>query len=394
MQPPLLEKKESLELPYPEEKLLRPPTFFEKFSWIKPSVIVLLLITTLISSIYYLLKIENSSTRTKNTQPVISATPSPIISPSDPNAGWKTYISPEGKYSIKYPFDYTLSQTSPDSSTISNILPNFKLTITHKPSDNKTLPQLIEENKICDISPAQGKPAVVNGIKPAQLYLDNSCGSYITTVAYTINNETLYIISVEAQSIYNEVKQETDKILATLKFIEPAETSPKPSCRPRPACLDSVPRCMIVETPDMCPKTTPIRTEGKICGGIAGIQCPTDYQCKLEGNYPDASGICIINSKITPEQIACPADAKQCSDGSWVPRTGPKCEFICPLNELSENEKNKIEAWITENQLNIYGDPKDTGYAGGTPLFDESTGETKDRFKYILEKHPDRPWNK
>lgn len=310
-----IEKKEPLELPRPEEKLLRAPTFFEKHNWLKPTGIVLLLITTLILSLYYLLQIENASPRTKKIQPVTSATPSQITVTTDPSAGWKTYVSAEGKYSIKYPLDYTLSEASLNTSIISNILPNFKLTITYKPADNKTLPRLIEENKICNISPAQGRPAVVNGTQPAQLYLDNSCDSYITTVAYTINNQTLYIISVETQSKYSEIKQEIDKILATLQFLD----SP---------------------------------------------------------------------------MVACPADTKQCPDGTWIPRSGPNCKFICPLNGLNEEEKNRVEAWITENQLNIYGDPKDTGYAGGTPLFNEATGQTKDRFEYILEKHPDRPWNK
>ena len=33
---------------------------------------------------------------------------------------------------------------------------------------------------------------------------------------------------------------------------------PTPTCRPRPACLDATPRCMIAETSDMCPpKVTP-----------------------------------------------------------------------------------------------------------------------------------------
>lgn len=35
----------------------------------------------------------------------------------------------------------------------------------------------------------------------------------------------------------------------------------------------------------------------KVCGGIAPDlpenQCPEGYKCKLEGNYPDASGVCI-----------------------------------------------------------------------------------------------------
>lgn len=41
------------------------------------------------------------------------------------------------------------------------------------------------------------------------------------------------------------------------------------------------------------------KSEGKFCGGIAGNlpqnQCSDGYTCKLDGNYPDAGGICIKN---------------------------------------------------------------------------------------------------
>ncbi len=33
--------------------------------------------------------------------------------------------------------------------------------------------------------------------------------------------------------------------------------------------------------------------DGKFCGGFAGIECPVGYLCKYDGNYPDASGICV-----------------------------------------------------------------------------------------------------
>ncbi|MDP3792689.1 MAG: hypothetical protein Q8Q89_03080 [bacterium] len=36
---------------------------------------------------------------------------------------------------------------------------------------------------------------------------------------------------------------------------------------------------------------------GQFCGGIAGIACPTGYDCKLDGSYPDAGGVCITNNK-------------------------------------------------------------------------------------------------
>lgn len=31
-----------------------------------------------------------------------------------------------------------------------------------------------------------------------------------------------------------------------------------------------------------------------------------------------------------PDQVMCTQDAMQCPDGSWVGRSGSKCEFICP----------------------------------------------------------------
>lgn len=60
--------------------------------------------------------------------------------------------------------------------------------------------------------------------------------------------------------------------------------------------------------------------------------------------------------------------------------------------EISLEEKQQIEAWIKENDLNQYGDPKATVYMGGTPLFDEKTGKRMDKYEYILRNHPDRPW--
>jgi hypothetical protein len=48
-----------------------------------------------------------------------------------------------------------------------------------------------------------------------------------------------------------------------------------------------------------------------------------------------------------------------------------------------------VEAWLRENKLDPYGHPEGTMYAGGTPLFDERTGERKDRLAYVLERHPE-----
>jgi hypothetical protein len=34
------------------------------------------------------------------------------------------------------------------------------------------------------------------------------------------------------------------------------------------------------------------KSEGKKCGGFAGITCPSGSNCKLKGNFPDAPGTC------------------------------------------------------------------------------------------------------
>ncbi len=59
------------------------------------------------------------------------------------------------------------------------------------------------------------------------------------------------------------------------------------------------------------------------------------------------------------------------------------------MSRIDEATRKRIDLWIRKKGLNPYGDPADTVYAGGTPLFNERTGKTKDRYEYILEKHPD-----
>lgn len=61
--------------------------------------------------------------------------------------------------------------------------------------------------------------------------------------------------------------------------------------------------------------------------------------------------------------------------------------------EEKPQEYDLIDAWIVSNDLNENGDSKTTMYMGGTPLFDESTGESTSKYDYIMKKHPHAPWN-
>ncbi len=57
---------------------------------------------------------------------------------------------------------------------------------------------------------------------------------------------------------------------------------------------------------------------------------------------------------------------------------------------MADRETGKrIDRWIRREKRNPFGDSKDTAYAGGTPLLDETTGKSRDRDDYILEKHPE-----
>ena len=56
---------------------------------------------------------------------------------------------------------------------------------------------------------------------------------------------------------------------------------------------------------------------------------------------------------------------------------------------ISDTLKRKIDQWIEREGRNQYGDPKDTVYAGGNPLFDERSATMKDRYEYSRSKHPE-----
>jgi len=62
---------------------------------------------------------------------------------------------------------------------------------------------------------------------------------------------------------------------------------------------------------------------------------------------------------------------------------------------ISDEEKTLVDTWLNANDdLDEVGNPLGTMYAGGTPLFDETTGLRVDKYEYILEAHPDKPWEK
>ena len=65
-----------------------------------------------------------------------------------------------------------------------------------------------------------------------------------------------------------------------------------------------------------------------------------------------------------------------------------------PTRQQETEDLTEVDAWLKEEGLNRFGDPKDTMYTGGSPLFDESTGQRRARYEYIRSRHPDEPWKR
>ncbi|MBL7021810.1 hypothetical protein ISR92_00565 [Patescibacteria group bacterium] len=56
---------------------------------------------------------------------------------------------------------------------------------------------------------------------------------------------------------------------------------------------------------------------------------------------------------------------------------------------LPKDIQLQIDNWLLTQNLNEYGDPDGTMYTGGTPTFDEVTGEVTDKYELIFGKFPE-----
>jgi hypothetical protein len=60
---------------------------------------------------------------------------------------------------------------------------------------------------------------------------------------------------------------------------------------------------------------------------------------------------------------------------------------------LSETERaaqeNCLDTWLKSKKLDQYGHDEGTMYAGGSPLFNEATGESTDRLEYVYKRKPE-----
>jgi hypothetical protein len=52
-------------------------------------------------------------------------------------------------------------------------------------------------------------------------------------------------------------------------------------------------------------------------------------------------------------------------------------------------QESCLDKWLQGKKLDRYGHPEGTMYAGGSPIFNEMTGEARERLDYVYERQPD-----
>jgi hypothetical protein len=60
-----------------------------------------------------------------------------------------------------------------------------------------------------------------------------------------------------------------------------------------------------------------------------------------------------------------------------------------PLSEEARAaQETCVDRWLSMRKMDRYGHPEGTMYAGGSPIFNEQTGEMTDRLEYVYKRHP------
>jgi len=120
--------------------------------------------------------------------------------------------------------------------------------------------------------------------------------AYASSGTYTVNVIVRDSSGLEARTSAT-VRVGSEPTFCTMQY-DPVCGQP-----PEPACRNSIPACMM---PTPGPQTY-------------GNRCVLD-----------AAGATFLYSGECRSGSACTADARQCPDGSWVGRSGPNCQFVCP----------------------------------------------------------------
>lgn len=250
--------------PHIDSILPKPPPV--KRNWWITSTVIFALLFIFMTYQHYTYRANYNVAKTlentfnEKTTPTASPTP-------DPTANWKTYTNQKYKYSLDYPEEWVVEEGT--ESNIANV--RLSPEVDECPSginpftcvyaeiidiyvednpENLSIENFLNKNKKLP-NTISFQPIVINGIE----------GRRTTSIPGQFENDDIFIKNgsqiINIRLIHNLMekrisKELFDQILQTFKFSN-QDAAISPTCIPRPACLDSEPRCMIPETSDMCP---------------------------------------------------------------------------------------------------------------------------------------------
>jgi len=92
--------------------------------------------------------------------------------------------------------------------------------------------------------------------------------------------------------------------------------------------------------------------------------------------------------------VACPrhdeAGGAPKPAGAAAPQASPGAPSAADASaKESERETACVDQWLREHKLDQFGNPEGTMYPGGTPLFNEATGERMPRLPYVYGRQPE-----
>lgn len=225
---------------------IKPKKAFKK--WVLIAIVLLLILSLPLGG--YILLGKMSIKPQSSSITIITPTPTPNLTINSKTYSGKTF-------QVKVPNDFTLAK-DPSLDTYKGPAYEDYLYFTNK---NKTITLTIQVSKdaqdLANSYLADKQKIKIdseNAIKGD--YITGQSGDGFQSSVIFNHSNFGYIISVNIKdSVKNRITASDliDNILSTFKFID--QTSTTPTCKPRPACLDAKPRCMIAETADMCPPT-------------------------------------------------------------------------------------------------------------------------------------------
>lgn len=210
-------------------------------------------------------------------QPTHSPLPTQTAIPTNETANWKTYTNTKLGFSFKYPPEASVTESKPGEIHVRyteqcfacQVNPGYGVSFDIKNLNLKNLKEVVEEEFERD------KDSWRNLSSLSEIKVGSYSG-YTYSIKSKVETKRIYLshttddtyIQISYGSQYGNDKgdqKKIDQILSTFKFTGQGSVNPSPATS----------------------------TENQFCGGIAGKPCPTGYECKLDGNYPDAGGKCI-----------------------------------------------------------------------------------------------------